>query len=316
MQTSGWQLPTQTASLFGKLPTVLDYVRIDHSFPAAIALDTFLSRAIQDLAVSNLSWPEARQRFVFAPTGVDHALVGVIGKSRDRAGRKFPLSIYAPLPIGALAHGFARLPFACDGFFAAADALIDDAPQLTRDAAAERLKELPMPNAENWQEAFGKMQHSLQALATPEFDAALFSGDAAAREAGLARLAQAAAQSREAPLDKPTVLDLPARDANDVSAWLLALEAQLAWTRSAPTFFWSEQGDPLRLLVSLGPPPAQLPLWMADKKRKADRLLSLWTLADATSGVAATGEPPVHDGAEPNLWDTVHALAGGIEGAL
>ena len=98
MATASFQLPTPSASLFGKLPTVLDYVRVDHSFPAAIALDEWLSRAIQELTLASLAWPQARYRFLFAPPAVDHVIVGAIAASRDRAGRKFPLSIFAPVP--------------------------------------------------------------------------------------------------------------------------------------------------------------------------------------------------------------------------
>jgi type VI secretion system ImpM family protein len=268
--------PTQQASLFGKLPTVLDYVRINHNYPPAIALDEWMSRALQDLTVASLSWPSARYRFVFAPSGMEHALVGVFGPSRDRAGRKFPLSVFVPVPVGAIAHKFAALPAACQELFSAADALLDDAAKLSRDDAAERLLSVPRLDLDVLEDEYAALQVALDERSADSFVHALYTGADYAAEDAFARATAALSKVQSAAPERALALDCPVASISDVSAWLSLVEACLRWEgREAPSAFWSTDADPGRLLISLGTPLPLLPLWLADRKRKSDRLVSL-----------------------------------------
>jgi type VI secretion system ImpM family protein len=273
----GWQLPTREASLFGKLPTVLDYVRVNHSYPAAIALDEWLSRSLQDLTLASLSWPAARYRFLFAPSGSDHAVVGVFGPSRDRAGRKFPLSIFAPIPIHALVQKFAALPLGCSELFEAADALLDQAATLSKEAAAEQLASLPLPSADVLEEAHETLQNQLDARGADEFVRVLYDGVEYQAEEAFARATGALGKVRAAAPERALTLDCPLASSDDVGAWLSLPEACLSWSNAVPSLFWTSGSDPGRMLISLGAPLPSVPVWLADRKRKSDRLVSLYT---------------------------------------
>lgn len=277
-----WQLPTPHASLFGKLPTVLDYVRINHSYPVAIALDEWLSRSLQDLTVASVSWPAARYRFLFAPSGSEHAVAGVFGPSRDRAGRKFPLSVFAPIPMAALTRCFAALPQACAPLFDAADQLLDEAATLSRDDAAARLESLPLPSAEALEEQHASLQVTLDERSAAQFVESVYGAEYLAEDA-FARATATLGKVRAAAPDRALTLDCPVASVEDVSAWLSLPESCLNWAEGVPSLFWTTS-EPGRLLISFGTPLSSLPVWLADKKRKSDRLISL----HAPPGSAAT----------------------------
>lgn len=305
----------EPASLFGKLPTVLDYVRVHHDSPAAIALDEWLSRALQDLTVAGQTFSSTRFRFLFAPQGSPHALLGVLGPSKDRAGRKFPLSVFTRLPVPAIARSFASAPRAASAFFDAADALLDAAPSLSKEDAAEQLTQLPTPSAQALSQDGEGLRSQLAGRSFAAFSESLFAGQPSAAEAGLARAVATLAQVRMAPGERVNVLDCPVNDEQDVLAWLSLAQSVLNWSNHVPSLFWSTRSEPGRLLITLGAPPAALPLWLADRKKKSERLI---TLAGSLPGAAGYGgdqgstegaEPSVPAG--PSLLDKLDGLAAG-----
>ncbi len=265
----------ESASLFGKLPTVLDYVRIHHDSPAAIALDEWLSKALQDLTVAGQTFSSARYRFLFAPQGCAHALLGVLGPSKDRAGRKFPLSVFTRLPVRAIARSFASAPRAASAFFAAADSLLDEAATLSREDAADKLAALPTPSAQDFDSQGDALRSQLAERSFAAFSGSLFAGQPSAAEAALSRAVSTLAQVRMAPGERVNVLDCPVNEEQDVLAWLALTQSMLSWSQEVPSLFWTTRSEPGRLLIALGAPPPALPLWLADKKKKSERLVAL-----------------------------------------
>lgn len=273
---TAWHVPIPGASLYGKLPTVLDYVRVNHSYDAAIALDEWLQRCIQDLALANVSWSSQRMRFLFAPPQLEHCLVGTIVGSRDRAGRKFPLAIFTALPVAPLRGAFASVPLACDSFLSSVEALLDDTKSLDRDELPAKLSALPVPNASDFETAKASVASSMSSLDAATFANSAFGEDAQMQAPRAYAVALTAAHAaRERPSDRPSVLDCPVREPRDVVAWLALLQSVLQWRVAVPSLFWSTEGDPGRLLVSLGAAQPSISVWMADRKRKADKLLTL-----------------------------------------
>ena len=303
---------SQHASLFGKLPTVLDYVRINHDSPAAIALDEWLSRALQDLTVAGQTFSSARFRFLFAPQGSEHALAGVLGPSRDRAGRKFPLSVFTRLPVRAIARSFASTPRVCAAFFDAADAILDAAPTLSRDDAAEQLARLPEPSVSAFPQEGEALRSQLSERSFATFSDSLFARQPAAAEAALARAVSTLVQVRMGALERVNVLDCPVNDEQDVLAWLALGQNVLSWQNAVPSLFWTTRAEPGRLLMALGAPPPALPLWLADRKRKSERLIalgggSLPNAAVSSEAGTENQEAPLPDG--PSLLDKLDGLA-------
>jgi type VI secretion system protein ImpM len=315
------QASTQTpsgpaASLYGKLPTVLDYVRINHGSPAAIALDEWLSRALQDLTVAGQTFSSTRFRFLFAPQGGEQALIGVLGPSKDRAGRKFPLSVFATLPVRAIARSFASAPRAAATFFEAADALLDAAVTLSRDDAAEQLGRLVTPSPQAFLEESEGLRSKLAERSFAAFGESLFAGQPSAAEAALSRAVSTLVQVRMGSTDRVNVLDCPVNEEQDVLAWLSLAQSVLSWSNEVPSLFWTTRSEPGRLLIALGAAPQALPLWLADKKKKSERLI---TLAGSLPNAAALGAstPPSADVADdglsaaqgPSLLDKLDGLA-------
>jgi type VI secretion system protein ImpM len=291
----------EIVSLFGKLPTVLDYVRIHHDSPAAIALDEWLSRALQDLTIAGQTFSSARYRFLFAPHGCAHALLGVLGPSKDRAGRKFPLSVFTRLPVRAIARNFASAPRAASAFFSAADQLLDGAATLTREDAVEQLARLPTPSAQAFDSEGGALRHQLAERSFAAFSDSLFAGQPSAAEAALGRAVGTLAQVRMAPGERVSVLDCPVNDDQDVLAWLTLTQSMLSWSQDVPSLFWTTRSEPGRLLVALGAPPPALPLWLADRKKKSERLIVL-TATTALAG-GSLNDASVCFPSEPSLVD-------------
>jgi type VI secretion system protein ImpM len=257
------------AALFGKLPTSLDFVRVNHDSQAAIELDGWAQQALQELLRANASWPALRLRFVFALPEQPQALVGVLAPSRDRAGRKFPVTVLLPWLRGELATRYPAVPAAFSPFFDAAEQLLVDAEQLPREQLAERLEALPVP-------ALADLDGAL-----PQLTAALATGsdeppaEPAAEAPTDEELRSALRATRDAPAERPQVLDCPIGNEADCSAWLALCRRDLAWRAALPSFFWSEPGAAGRMLIALGAPPTQIPLWFGAQPRPHPRLLRL-----------------------------------------
>lgn len=114
---------------FGKAPALGDFVRVNLPAEAVAPLDQQLSDAM-DLGRRRHGAGWAARfaaapgwRFAFPlPRGKGVLAAGVVAPSRDRVGRVYPLAVLAALPAGT---GAVVAPFACDGWYAAAeDALL------------------------------------------------------------------------------------------------------------------------------------------------------------------------------------------------
>jgi type VI secretion system protein ImpM len=137
---SAWSALPRGPTLFGKLPQRRDFIRIRHDYPAALAFDAWLQDDLAELAESELSFGDARVRFLFARE--DASLVGVLHASRDRAGRAFPVSIFTPVPTVEAA---ATVWLAYEPFFTEVERLLESSAELSLDDLALRLDALPAP---------------------------------------------------------------------------------------------------------------------------------------------------------------------------
>jgi type VI secretion system ImpM family protein len=277
--------PSQRAALFGKLPWAADYVRIHHVSPAAIALDSWLSAAIQALARARASWPSERVRFLLQVPREHTLLAGVLAASRDRAGRKFPVAVFAALPCASLGASFAALPRLLGPFMDDVDALLDRAPTLDRESTHEAVSALRPPGLGALGAAALELSRELAQLSARQLASALFASTEPASEHARARALSAFctlhdltdARRARAPEQAP-VLDCPLTQS-------AALEAWLALARSAlrPSVFWTPHASAPRMLLALGTVPPALPLWLDKPISRSDRLLSLAEPAQRTS---------------------------------
>jgi type VI secretion system protein ImpM len=247
-----------SASLFGKLPSVLDFVRVHHTYPEALALDRWLAASQQYLQTHGQAWPEEALNFCFLPEGAEHGLVGVLAPSRDRAGRKYPVAILAPLPRALIEQHYAAVPLACARFLRAARVCLERAPCLPLEQLARSLARLPLPAADAFSEIDLDSQLSkpcdVDGLSTEEqertfkqiFDATL-----------------AAAQERYS-------FAYPVASHEHASLWLRL--TQLSHAGATPAFAWRAEATGRVLLAPNGLEPRFLSWWSASATRPARKL--------------------------------------------
>ena len=108
---------------------------------------------------------------------------------------------------------------------------------------------------------------------------------------------RATADARSGPSDRPSVLDCPTGDPADLMTWLALAERALSWKQAIPSVFWHPAQEGGRMLLSLGPPPAPLPAWLADPARRHGKLTPV-----RVNGMLASTE------GEASPSPTLHAL--------
>lgn len=134
---------------FGKMPAVGDFFRLNTPAGFVSVWDDWIQRGM--LAGQNALGDAWDAHYMSAPIwrfslSTDLAgsgrVIGVMMPSVDRVGRRFPLTLMAPLP----AYGAVELDhFSHDAFFLAAESLALDALEddMSRDLLEQRLTALP-----------------------------------------------------------------------------------------------------------------------------------------------------------------------------
>lgn len=262
---------TQVA-FFGKLPSVLDYVRIHHTSDAAIVYDRWLERCQQDLARTGAAWPDTVFRFVFSSTA-DSVLVGVIAPSRDRAGRRFPATIYAVLPAKFVSR-VGLVPEGCAAFFEAAEAALHESTALKLEQFDERLAEIAPPSSPDLDAQISLRQAMLTSRSLADLARAPRAADLCQMQAALQRCVQGLEASGVAH-DRSPVLSCPVRDGSDVIAWLTLAEKKLVGQARFPWCFWTLQAARPGLYLGQGEVPSLLPVWISSSHVKSERFWDL-----------------------------------------
>lgn len=290
------------ASLFGKLPSVLDYVRVNHDTREALALDQWMQAAFQHLAERGTPWPDRGYRFVMRPKACTSSLVGVIAPSRDRAGRKYPLAIFAPLPQPMNAASHAATSLGAQRFFDQADQLLATLAKATASECAALLAQLIVPTESDIEVAQGELDAHMGSTSLSTFLATLQSPLNDAPE-----LARSIIESMTALVDRGQdgrlTLDLPARSGFDVAVWVAMLESATSSPNSARSYFWNHSEPSRRMLFGAGSPSPMVPLWLASPHLRSEKLQVLLQTATrlatpATDSPAA--DSPAADGGPPD----------------
>ncbi len=275
-------MPASQVSFFGKLPCALDYVRIQHVSDAGIAFDRWLERAQQELARLNASWPSARFRFVF-PFAKGEVLVGVMAPSRDRAGRRFPASVYATITNGLTARpGLVPTLFAA--FFAEAERLLEESLHASIEQLTQRLTQVPLPSPSALSEAEHSRQDLLASRSLLDFAQADFASDVAAADHALRRFSQALAN-----VGVNKVVCCPAQEESDVTVWMSLAEQKMDAATHGLWAFWTREVEVARVYLGRGEIPCVLPVWVAGASVKSERF---WDLRFTPTGASLESSAP------------------------
>jgi type VI secretion system protein ImpM len=282
---AGGEPSARPVTLLGKTPARADFIRIHHGAESALALDEWLQRNLEQLVLAGQrAAPQAS--FAFVPQGSSEALVGLLAPSRDKAGRAFPVALFAAAPATVAVQTPGAIPLACAALLAPARALFAELAALDYDALKARVEALAAPAPAAYARASGEAAALMQDVAPAAWLQRLFA-EAQDGAAGNALLALQAAADDPAP--KALVLECPVQETVDAVFWL-ALAGRGA--RAPVSFFWTDPpadapGGPSRLLLCLAPPPVHTLVHLAAPKPKPGKLQRIVDPAPAAAAQSA-----------------------------
>jgi type VI secretion system protein ImpM len=299
--------------LFGKIPALGDFFRLNVADPAAQRLVAWLQEAIEPVYRARLPLPDRPVRFLFRTSDAPAALVGTMVASADKVGRPFPLCAFAQLPAGAVAAAFPAVPASHAAFLDAAEALLAGAAGLDGAALAAGARGLPVPPPSAVAGAEGAARGAAARTRAADLVQRLF-GDLppGAILYALSTLDAAVrpVRGREPPR-AALVLDGPAETDVDRWAWLELARRGLGWS-GPPPFFWTA-GAPGRLVLSLGGAGPAVLVHLCDPVHPGQKVWPLRTLQPAAIEAARKAVPPgavrLLDGADGSVEALVAAAA-------
>ncbi|MFT3925126.1 MAG: type VI secretion system-associated protein TagF [Myxococcales bacterium] len=267
-----------TPALFGKLPSTLDFVRVNHTSEVGVSYDQWTERCLQELARTGASWPNLPLRFVLPGSSGAQALVGVVLPSRDRAGRKFPVTLYAVVPSTSITPSLTSLPRGWSSFFEQAEQALADSFTLRGEELLARVASVAIPGRDQLEAA----QREERAQRSPESSAdapitPTLPNSIRTQLQSILQKIRSGLEVGSAPRERAPVLDCPVAEASDVSTWFALAERHLAAARTLPWCFWSlpQAEREGRMLMGLGAPPPVVPVWFSSTRTTSERL---WTL--------------------------------------
>ncbi|HEX9622346.1 MAG TPA: type VI secretion system-associated protein TagF [Polyangiaceae bacterium] len=252
------------AGLFGKLPSADDFLHLDPPVSDS-AFTTWLQHGVERASVRPA--PDFAERYdaagarVFVFRQPDQSLMaGVLLPSRDRVGRRFPVSVYAPLSSDALLAAPHVVPLVLGQFLESIGSVVlsrvNDADAGTVQRAVASLHG-PDPNTLLTYAA----EYGHWAASSPLSSVwpALF-GDPGAERAYFTLVAICASlgsfRGVETP-PTPLAVRLPLGAAGVAGAvfWLDVVRRAACWQRTVPTCFWYLDAPDSAILIQLGETP-------------------------------------------------------------
>lgn len=277
--------------LFGKIPALGDFFRLNVSDPSAQRLVAWLQEAIEPVYRARLPLPERPVRFLFRAPDLPTALVGAMVASVDKVGRTFPLCAFAPVPVRALATSFPAVPSSHAAFLDAAEALLAGAAGQDGATLGARARELPVPPPSALAAAEAAARAAAGQARAADLVQRLF-GDlppgAAAYALSTFEAGVRPVRGRE-PARAALLLDGPAEHDVDLWAWLELARRSLGWA-GPPPFFWTA-GAPGRLVLSLGAAVPAVLVHLCDPVHPGPKVWPLRTLQPAAIEAARKAIP-------------------------
>jgi type VI secretion system ImpM family protein len=275
------------AGLYGKIPAERDFVRINAGDFQHAALDQWFQEGVECLHTDRTVLPSEPTHFLLvAPSG--DAFVGGFMPGADAVGRNFPLVISVRLEARNMVDALPLLPSIFGPFYEAATTVAEAARGLTaQDLAAQVdwLKETLKQSAPAL-----PLNELLAGSSFFELRVAIGSLNEGGGYA-LHTLATACEQASTKPPEsaKQTVtLECPTPTDGMRAFWLELIRRRLRPGAATPSVMWT----PSRLLVALGPAPAQMLAFLANPEHKSQRFWPLRTNSVAANEKAVQALSP------------------------
>jgi type VI secretion system ImpM family protein len=275
------------AGLYGKIPAERDFVRINAGDFQQAALDQWFQEGVECLHTDRTRLPiEPTHFLLIAPSG--DAFVGGFMPGEDAVGRNFPLVISVRLEARSPVEALPLLPSIFGPFYEAATTVAEAARGLTaQDLAAQVdwLKETLKQSAPAL-----PLNELLAGSSFFELRVAIGSLNEGGGYA-LHTLATACEQASTKPPEtakQTVVLECPTPTDGMRAFWLELIRRKLRPGTATPSVMWT----PSRLLVALGPAPAQMLAFLANPEHKSQRFWPLHTTSVAANEKAVQALSP------------------------
>jgi type VI secretion system ImpM family protein len=260
------------AGLYGKIPAERDFVRINAGDFQHAALDQWFQEGVECLHTDRTRLPSEPTHFLLiAPSG--DGFVGGFMPGEDAVGRNFPLVISVRLEARSPVEALPLLPSIFGPFYEAATTVAEAARGLTaQDLAAQVdwLKETLKQSAPAL-----PLNELLAGSSFFELRVAIGSLNEGGGYA-LHTLVTACEQASTKPPEtakQTVVLECPTPTDGMRAFWLELIRRKLRPGTATPSVMWT----PSRLLVALGPAPAQMLAFLANPEHKSQRFWPLHT---------------------------------------
>jgi len=219
------------ASLFGKLPSRGDFVRLEMVDDAGRALESWLTDSVER---SQGEVPTSPVRFLFTQGEV--TLLGAWQKSRDEIGRTFPLVAFFQVSEELTGLRWSLLPAFFDAFLTQIETVLAGQLQQTPEDALAAVRAVTAPHPSELVKAIFDAQAYLAQEPSSAFAHRVFGAEAPLpMPYALFTLREACARATARP-----TLDLPLRHPHDTFVWLELLDALATEaSQSAPAFVWT-----------------------------------------------------------------------------
>ena len=270
--------------VFGKIPTVADFVAVDAAGPTGAGFQDWVQRENDHLMGKKLAFPGVPIQFVYRDPQAAGTIVGVMAPSRDQVGRTFPLCIHATVEPAAAVR-FPAIPAAYAPFLSGAVTVLSEAAQLDLPELTRRALALPLPAGNDIDEAGTWARQALEATPGSVILEALFGPlDDGQHYHGINMFRTGCAQvTGRDPGSANIILECPAKDDVQMDFWLSLAHGLLRWTDAPPSLVWTDdRGPDARLLIALGSPPAGIIHYLVDPSVSADRLWPMRTTSRAS----------------------------------
>ena len=260
------------AGLYGKILAERDFVRINAGDFQQAALDQWFQEGVECLHTDRTRLPDEPTHFLLiAPSG--DAFVGGFMPGEDAVGRNFPLVISVRLEARKLVDALPLLPSIFGPFYEAATTVAEAARGLTAQDLAAQVDWLK----ETLKQSAPALPLDILLAGSSFFELRVAIGSL--NEGGgyaLHTLATACEQASTKPPESPkqtVVLECPTPTDGMRAFWLELIRRKLRSGAATPSVMWT----PSRLLVALGPAPAQMLAFLANPEHKSQRFWPLHT---------------------------------------
>ena len=261
-----------SAGLYGKIPAERDFVRINAGDFQHAALDQWFQEGVECIHTDHTVLPNEPTHFHLIAPGGD-AFVGGFMPGTDAVGRNFPLVISVRLEARSLVDALPLLPSSFGPFYEAATTVAEAARGLTAQDLAAQVDWLK----ETLKQSAPALPLNELLAGSSFFELRVAIGSL--NEGGAYSLHTLATACEQASVKPPetakqtVVLECPTPTDGMRAFWLELIRRKLHPGAATPSVMWT----PSRLLVALGPAPAQMLAFLANPEHKSQRFWPLKT---------------------------------------